>query len=150
MPRNGFSFIELLLAIAILAILFVMVFVTVHYVQSRGQNIRVRSDVRQLRLLAEEVFDNAGANYAHWTTNPLTINQVQDLRDDIEAANAVQAGKNSPSVAIDARENEYCVSGQLPTPENGAGFVCVDASGVFHDTHAPCADVGQANLVCPP
>jgi prepilin-type N-terminal cleavage/methylation domain-containing protein len=150
MPRNGFSFIELLLAVAILAILLVMVLVTVHYGQTRGQNIRVRSDVRQLRLLAEEIFDNTGASYAHWTNNPLVINQIQTLRDDIDAANTLQPGVNSTSVVIDTRETEYCISGQLPTPDNGGKFVCVDATGVFHDTHAPCADVAQASLICPP
>ena len=149
MPRNGFTFIELLIAMAVLAILFVMVFVTVHSVQQKGQNIRVRSDVRQLRLLAEEVFDNAGANYVSWTTNPLTVNQVKSLRNDIDVANSLAPGPNSTSVVIDTRENQYCVSGQLHAPENGAGFVCVDATGVFHDTHAQCADVGQASLVCP-
>ncbi len=150
MQRNGFTFIELLIAIAILAILVAIVLVTVHTVQQQGQNVRVRSDVRQLRLLAEEVFNNAGANYMHWTTNPLTVNQVQSLRDDIDMANALPSGPNSTSAVIDTRANEYCISGQLHTPANGAGFVCVDATGIFHDTHAQCADTGQANLVCPP
>lgn len=145
--REGFSLIELLLVIAIFAILVVLVIVAVRSISKRSQDVKIRSDVRQLRLLAEEVFDNAGASYEDWNTNPLVESQVGTLLQDIESAHAT-AG--SHTVLITNRETEYCISAEL-VAKNESTHWCVDAAGRFRPTDGHCVDPGNPNvpLVCP-
>lgn len=149
--KSGFTFIELLVVIAILAVLFVLVFVSIRSVQKKAQNTRIRNDVRQLRLLAEQVFDSAGANFAGWTSNPLIVNNIQILRNDIAFVNHATTPDLSSSVLIDSRVEEYCISAKLLVPEDGANYFCVDASATFHLTHAQCSDPNDSEtpLVCP-
>lgn len=145
--REGFTLIELLLVIAILAILFLLVFVAVRSVSKRSQDVKIRSDVRQLRLLAEEVFDHAGASYEDWTLNPLTTSQVDTLLQDIESAHGTPG---THSVIISNREEEYCISAELVAKNEGTHW-CVDTSGRFRPTEGHCVDPGDPDtpLLCP-
>ncbi|MBI3256089.1 MAG: type II secretion system protein [Candidatus Andersenbacteria bacterium] len=144
---RGFTLIELLLVIAILAILFILVFVAVRSMTKRSQDVKIRSDVRQLRLLAEEVFDNAGASYENWDVNPLITSQVDTLRQDIESAHSTVG---THSVLIANRETEYCISAELVAKNDGTHW-CVDATGRFRPTTGHCNDPGDPDipLVCP-
>lgn len=146
--QEGFTLIELLLVIAILAILFAIVFVAVRSVSKRSQDVKIRSDIRQLRLLAEEVFDHSGASYKDWNTNPLITSQVTTLLQDIETAHGTTG---THSVVIANRENAYCISAEL-VAKNESNYWCVDASGRFRPTSGQCADPGDPDipLVCPP
>lgn len=148
--KNGFTFIELLIVITILAILFVLVFVSLQSVQKKTQNTRVKNDVRQLRLLAEEVFDNAGADYQDWTQNPLVLNHIATLRNDIAKVNHEVGGQTASSVIVDTHPEGYCISGKLLVAENEATHFCVDSTAVFRLTHSHCTDGGLAlPLACP-
>lgn len=148
--RRGFTVIEILIVITILLILFVLLFVAIRQVQRNARNVTIRNDVRQLRLLAEEVYDNQGASYTDWLANPLIIAQVATLRDDIDITLGDPAGTPWQSVIVDSREKEYCVSAPLANPSTGA-YYCVDTSAQFVQTNAPCqAPVGDSQpLLCP-
>lgn len=143
--------IELLIVIAILAILFTMLFVVIRKVQRNAKNVTIRNDVRQLRLLAEEVYDNQGASYTDWTSNPLIAPQVTTLRDDIDDTLGDPAGPPWKSVVIDSREKEYCVSAELVVASEATHY-CVDTRARFLETNEHCqtpADDTQP-LICPP
>ncbi|MBI3421105.1 MAG: type II secretion system protein [Candidatus Sungbacteria bacterium] len=149
--ERGLTFVEILIVVAILGILFVMVFVGVNSARKKSQDVKVRNDVRQLRLLAEEVFDNAGASYLAWTTNPLVAAQVATLVSDLVAAHGIEGAVQADYVSlIDSRESEFCVSGKLVVPNNG-DYWCVDASGRFFAIDSPCAEPANASepLTCP-
>lgn len=148
--QDGLTLLEILLVIGILAILFVLVFVSVRSATKRSHDIRIRSDVRQMRLLAEEVFDHAGASYMDWTNNPLVVSQVATLRADIAKPHGDEANPTLYSVIISNRETEYCVSAKLVAGNEGP-FTCVDASGVFKFTSTQCVDPGdpEVPLGCP-
>ncbi len=148
--QEGLTLIEILLVIGILAILFMLVFVAVRSATKRSQDIRIRSDVRQMRLLAEEVFDHAGASYLDWTNNPLVVSQVATLRADIAKPHGDEGNPAAYSVIISNRETEYCISAELVYGDQGR-YSCVDASGVFKFTTTQCVDPGDLDtpLVCP-
>ena len=149
--EDGLTFIEILIVVAILGILLVMVFVGVNSARKKSQDVKVRNDVRQLRLLAEEVFDNAGASYLNWKTNPLIATQVATLVSDLVAAHGDPGAAQDDYVSlVDSRESEFCVSGKLVVPNDG-DYWCVDASGRFLATDSPCAEPADASgpLICP-
>jgi len=149
--EDGLTFIEILIVVAILGILFVMVFVALNSARKKSQDVKVRNDVRQMRLLAEEVFDNAGASYLNWKTNPLVSVQVATLVSDLVAAHGTPGAAQDDYVSlIDSRESEFCVSGKLVVPNNG-DYWCTDASGRFFAVDIHCAEPATAAepLICP-
>ncbi len=133
----GLTFIEVLVVVAILAVLFLIVAIRVQGLSKRSQDIKIRNDVRQLRLLAEQVFDENGAEYMGWSTFPSIANNVEALRNDIDEVNGDAPGAPWESVLIDERVDEYCISAPLLNGADG-DYYCADASGRFFEVDSPC------------
>lgn len=148
--KHGLTTIELLVVIGILAILFLLLFLAIRQIQRNAKNVAIRNDVRQLRLLAEEVYDNQGASYADWLSNPLIASQVTTLRNDVDRTLGDPAGAPWKSVIIDTREKEYCISSQM-VQANPPLYYCVDTHAQFVEIGSPCRDPGDDTLplICP-
>jgi prepilin-type N-terminal cleavage/methylation domain-containing protein len=143
---SGFTLIELLVVIAIIGILAALVLVALGNAREKAQDARIKSDIAQLRTLAEVIYDAANASYDNGTiavdscfSGPTAANcgsaevaaSVTSLRTDINTA----AGANLTSAGATA--NTYCVSAPLASA-NGQ-HVCVDSTGETSTSTGVCA-----------
>ena len=147
--KQGFTLIELLVVIAIIGTLAALVLVALGNARDKANDARVKSDIGQLRTLAEVYYDSNGASYAGLDTcfdaptaanckNSGIQNSVTSLRSDVRSAAGGTLNSNAAAAA-------FCVSNRLKS--NSASFACVDATGVFKEgTGANC---GAAATACP-
>jgi len=95
---NGFTLIELLIVIAILGILAALILVALGNARVKAQDLRIKSDLRQLRALAEVHYDSNNGSFdgltecmARWGWDDASCQggiatSVHALRDDISDA----------------------------------------------------------------
>lgn len=134
MLRNrGFGLIELVIVIAILGILTGLVLAGVSISRDRSLDVRVKSGIRQLRIVADEYALENGESFDGFagcvgTPNlancgsQSTADSIAILIADIEAANA-----SSNSVSASSSAAEFCVA--APLKSASGNFVCADSNG---------------------
>lgn len=130
---SGFTLIELLVVIAIIGILAALVLVALGNARDKAQDARIKSDIGQLRTLAEVHYDSASTSYTGFGTcvDPPGVAancaggiaaSVASLRADIADAGGTL---NATSTAT-----AFCVGSTLvsATPAEG---VEVDNTGAY-------------------
>ena len=139
---KGFTLIELLVVIAIIGILAALVLVALGNARDKANDARVKSNVGQLRTIAEIIYDSNNASYLNdegtkgvepcidsggstaCTSSDIDTN-VATLKADIEAANGAIA------VTAESDASSFCIEAAL----NDSTFVCVDSSGQTQTGH---------------
>lgn len=148
--QRGFTLIELLVVIAIIGILAALVLVALGNARDKANDAAVKSDLGQLRTLAEVFYDSNSSVYTGWDTcigTPTLANcATQDISDSVTALSEDIAEKNGGTdLAATADADDFCMSAKL---KSGTEYVCVDASGQY-ETGLTAAACGSGVYECP-
>lgn len=151
--QKGFTLIELLVVIAIIGILAALVLVALGNARDKANDARIKSNIGQLRTIAEIIYDSNSASYdngagvgvadclgtpgATTCTSTETGNSVTALVEDTEDASGGTITANS---AADA----FCISS--PLKSSATTYVCVDATGQHQEGTSATCGTGTA---CP-
>lgn len=147
--RTGFSLIEMLIVVTVLGLLASLILGALGISRKKAYDNSIRNGVRQLRLLAEQVYDTQGASYLNWSQHSSVRNSVQTLRADIDKSLQDTDSGSFLSVIRENQKKDYCVS--APLRSVAGKHYCVDATAVFATTGASCpeAAAGGPALRCP-
>ena len=139
---RGFTLIELLVVIAIIGILAALVLVALGNARDKAQDARIKSDIAQLRTLAEVIYDAGNASYANVADCFVTPTAGECIGNTLTSVNTLvtditTAGGQAPA-AVDS-PTAYCVSARLKS--DTASYVCVDSTGQTKVATGACAAV---------
>lgn len=138
--RQGFTLIELLVVIAIIGILAALVLVALGNARDKANDSRIKSNVGQLRTLAEVHYDSNSSSYANFGTcvgnDAVPASQAScagEIYDSVSALTVDLAKAAGTSVDYGALSDgsNFCVESNLRS--DPAKYVCVDESGQFVD-----------------
>lgn len=133
--QSGFTLIELLVVIAIIGILAALVLVALGNARNKANDARIKSNVGQLRTLAEVFYDANSASYVNatgedlaacWAT-PVTAACAGAVEDSVAALKTDLTTAGSTDVTVVADADEFCISANLKSATGT--YVCVDNSG---------------------
>lgn len=138
--------IELLLVIAVIAILVSIIAGLVMHSRTRAQNVRLESDLKQLRILSES-FSNTTGSYLGWkdcVENGTSANCAIDdavLASSVETLTADISVRKPQTVVVSETSGAVCMSLQLLDDT----YACTDSTGQLQ-THISS---GCTTTVCP-
>lgn len=138
---GGFTFIEILLVIAVFGILVTLVLAGVTSSRRKAIDNRIRSHVSQIRLLAEIAFDSHGGTYLDWSKESSIQNDLAGLLENIDKDYGDAVGAPYVTAVRDSQSQNYCVSAPL-TADSG-NYYCIDKTGKFLTTTSACPDYGD-------
>jgi prepilin-type N-terminal cleavage/methylation domain-containing protein len=149
--QQGFTLIELLVVIAIIGILAALVLVALGNARNKANDARIKSNIGQLRTLAEVFYDANCAGYDTNTTTctksfatcyatPGTANCAGSIEDSVTALKADLSTAGATSVEVVSDLDEFCISSNLKSATGT--YVCVDNTG------AHIEGVGSTSFSC--
>ena len=131
--RRGFSLIELLVVIALFGILAALVLMTLGSIREKANDARIISNVSQLQIMAEIIYENNEGSYDNGAGNGQVGICFTEL-DDVACTSADMRGNVATLVADTISAGESIVSFSNPTRfcilsllSNGQ-VLCVDES----------------------
>ncbi len=141
--QRGFTLIELLVVIAIIGILAALVLVALGNARDKANDARIKSNIGQLRTLAEVHYDSNSASYANFGS--CASGTVANCEGDIDASiTSLRSDTTDAGGTISAVSNAatFCVESTLVSDPNRR--VCVDQTGDFKEnTAARCTQAGN-------
>ena len=142
--RKGFTIIELLLVLAVIGILSTLMLAVISSSRGKARDNRVRSDIRQIRVLTETVYNAQGGTYVDWTQHASIASELAALTADVDAQTKV----SDSTTMRESQEKEFCISAPL---EAADGHFCTDVTGTIRRSGTPCPDlaIDEDPLRCP-
>lgn len=98
MRTKGFTIVELLIVITVIAILAAITIVAYNGVQERAQNVRRLSDIKSVQRVIE-VYQTEHGTYPQTTTNPKANWRAADVLTDDDCSNGSSTANWIPAVA---------------------------------------------------
>ena len=144
---RGFTLIELLVVIAIIGILAALVLVALGNARDKAQDARVKSNIAQMRTLAEVHYDSNSASYTGIDTcigTPNATNCSGGIETSIAALNTDIASAGGGVVAANAAATVFCISSTLVS-DTSQNF-CSDSTGQAKTSTTGC---GATATACP-
>lgn len=125
----------LLLVVYFLAIIFIfsaIVLVALGNARDKANDARIRSNLGQLRTLAEVHYDSNGSSYTNFGDCVMgSARYCQgDIADSVEALRSDTYDASGPLTAV-SDASGFCLSSNLASDPNQ--YVCIDASGDFKE-----------------
>ncbi len=147
--QRGFSLIEVLIVVAILALLATLILAAVTKSREKAYDTRIKNAVSQLRWEAETIYDTQNASYQDWTQHPTIQSQMSILLQDIDKNYGDPAGAPYVTTLRESQVEDYCIS--APLRAISGKYVCIDRSALLKIVSSACPDYAEddAPLVCP-
>lgn len=151
---KGFTLIELLVVIAIIGILAALVLVALGNAREKAQDARVKSNIAQMRTLAEVHYDSNDASYNSSDTDDDvgaclegTASECQGgIETSVSTLNSDIDSAGGGDVEANASDTAFCVSAALVS--DATSHICADSTGITR-TVSP-SGCGTTATACPP
>ncbi len=156
---RGFTLIELLVVIAIIGILAALVLVALGNARDKANDARVKSNVSQLRTIAEVIYDANGATYDdsgsgtadvdacfNTTTASATTCSSADISTSVTSLlNDITSANGGTAITVFSDADDFCVTAQIKSAVTN-NLICVDDTGAFVESATdPCT---ATNIAC--
>lgn len=144
--QKGFTLIELLVVIAIIGILAALVLVALGNARDKANDARIKSNIGQLRTLAEVHYDSNSATYTNFgaCADGTVASCEGDIGDSVGSLRSDTTEAGGTINAVSDADN-FCIKSQLKSDPNMN--ICVDQSGAFVETTSD-AVCETGNITC--
>ena len=129
---QGFTFVELMVVIAIIGILASVVLILIQDARNKAKDGKIKAYFGQIKTVAGTIQIDSDS-YAGLSLD----GDYQDLAYNVELEN----GGTAPTLKCD--DDSYCVT----SPLNTGGIICVDSTSYF-GTISDASDCDDANHTC--